>query len=123
MVLANPDVKGQAELVADTEGQGFVRIDGSYLAEALRACGGMVEFKLTNASSPMLFTVDGYQLVVMPMLTDKATEQQKAEAKARAEQAEPEATEPATEPVTEPVAEQAEPKKAKRSRAKQPVTA
>jgi len=48
VVLANPDEKGQAELVADTEGQVDVRIDGSYLAQALRACGGMVEFKLTN---------------------------------------------------------------------------
>ena len=119
IVMANPDDKGQAELVADTDGQGFVRIDGQYLAEALRACGGMVEFKLTNAYSPMLFTVDGYQLVVMPMLTPEATEQQKAEAKAKAEQAEP--TEPEPE-ATEPVA-QAEPKKAKRSRAKEPVTA
>jgi len=115
IVMANPDNKGQAELVADTDGQGFVRIDGQYLAEALRACGGMVEFKLTNAYSPMLFTVDGYQLVVMPMLTPEATEQQKAEAKAKAEQTEP------TEPeVTEPVAEKP---KGKRSRAKEPVTA
>ena len=112
IVMANPDDKGQAELSADTDGQGFVRIDGQYLAEALRACGGMVEFKLTNASSPMLFTVDGYQLVVMPMLTDKATEQQKAEAKAKAEPTEPVAEKPKgkakgkgkTEP--EPVAEQ-----------------
>ena len=70
--MANPDDKGQAELSADTDGQGFVRIDGQYLANALKACGGMVDFKLTNAYSPMLFTADGYQLVVMPMLTDKA---------------------------------------------------
>jgi len=109
IVMANPDDKGQAELSADTDGQGFVRIDGQYLAEALRACGGMVELKLTNAYSPMLFTVDGYQLVVMPMITDKATEQQKAEAEAKAK-AEP----------TEPVAEKPT---AKPKRAKQPVTA
>ena len=83
--MANPDDKGQAELTADTDGQGFTRIDGQYLANALKACGGMVEFKLTNAYSPSLFTVDGYQLVVMPMLTDKANEQAKADREAKGE--------------------------------------
>jgi DNA polymerase-3 subunit beta len=114
LVMANPDDKGQAELAADTDGQGFARIDGKYLADALKACGGMVDFKLTNAYSPMLFTVDGYQLVVMPMLTDRANEQAKAdrEAKGEAKQAEPATTEP-----------EAEKPKAKRNRAKQPVTA
>jgi len=112
IVMANPDDKGQAELTADTDGQGKVRLDGQYLAEALKACGGMVDFKLTNAYSPMLFSVDGYQLVVMPMLTDKANEQAKADRQAKAEtteQAEPEA--------------ESQPKATKRSRAKQPVTA
>ena len=63
----------------------------------------MVDFKLTNAYSPMLFTVDGYQLVVMPMLTDKANEQAKADREAKAE----------TTEQAEPVAEH----KPKRSRA------
>ena len=103
-------------LVADTDGQGNVRIDGQYLAEALKACGGMVDFKLTNAYSPMLFAVDGFQLVVMPMMTTEAT----AEAMAKAHQS-PAPTEP-TEPEasTEPVAEKP---KGKAKRAKQPVTA
>jgi len=86
VVMANPDDKGQAVLVADTDGEGFVRIDGQYLAEVLKACGGMVDFKLTNAFSPMLFSQNGYQVVVMPMLTDKANEQQKADREAKAEQ-------------------------------------
>jgi hypothetical protein len=106
--MANPDNIGQAELVADTIGEGNVRLDGQYLAEALKACGGMVELKLTNNYSPMLFSADGYQMVVMPMLTDKAQEQAKRDAKAKGE----------AEPVAEPVAET---KQAKRSRAKQPV--
>ncbi len=59
----------QAELVADVEGQVKVRIDGSYLAQVLKACGGMLDFKLTNGYSPMLFSQNGYQVVVMPMLT------------------------------------------------------
>jgi len=113
LVTANPDDKGQAELPADTDGQGFVRIDGQYFADALKACGGMVELKLTNAYSPMLFTNDGYQLVVMPMMTDKANEQAKADREAKGEAAttEPEATEPANKP------------KGKAKRAKQPVSA
>jgi uncharacterized protein (DUF4415 family) len=76
----------------------------------------MVDFKLTNAYSPMLFTVNGYQLVVMPMITDKAKEQAKAEVEAKAEAKQAEAVAEPTEPVAEPV-------KAKRSRAKEPVTA
>ena len=123
IVMANPDDKGQAELVADTDGEVKVRIDGQYLAQALKACGGMVEFKLVNAYSPMLFSANGYQLVVMPMLTTEADNQAKADREAKA-QAEPQPTkqaEPAEQEATEPAAEK--PKKARRSRAKEPVTA
>jgi DNA polymerase-3 subunit beta len=111
ITMADPD---------DTMGQGFVRIDGKYFAEALRACGGMAELMLNNAYSPMLFTTDGYKLVVMPMLTDKANQQAKDDREAAKAEAEP--TEPAeSQPVTaEPEANKP---KAKRSRAKQPVTA
>ena len=102
MVMLNPDDKGQAELVADTDGEGFLRLDGSYLAQALKACGGMVDFKMSSPIAPTLFSSNGYQLVVMPMITEKAQEY----ARQQAEQAET-----PTEPVAEPV-------KAKRSRAK-----
>ncbi len=120
IVMANPDDKGQADIVADTDGEGYVRIDGSYLASVLKACGGMVDFSLTNALSPILFSSNGYQVVVMPMITDKA----KAEAKA--EQAEPAPTDEPAEPApTEP--EPAKPKakkpKAKKQKAKQPAAA
>jgi DNA polymerase-3 subunit beta len=119
ITMANPDDKGQADIPADTDCQGFVRIDGQYLADALKACGSMVDFKLNNAYSPMLFTVDGYKLVVMPMLTDKANQQAKAdrEAKAKATTTEPAESQPVT---AEPEANKP---KAKRSRAKRPVTA
>ena len=95
--MANPDDKGQAELTADTDGEGKIRVDGSYLASVLRACGGMVDFKLTNAYSPMLFSHNGYQVVVMPMLTSGASEQSKADKEAKSETAtepEPEAEKP-----------------------------
>jgi DNA polymerase-3 subunit beta len=115
IVMANPDDKGQADILADTDGEGFVRIDGGYLADALKACGGMAELKLTNAYSSMLFTVNGYQLVVMPMLTDKANEQAKKDREAK-DEAKPATTEPEAE-KTEP----AKPKKAKHSKTKEPV--
>ena len=138
VVMANPDDKGQAELSADTDGQGKVRVDGQYLAEALRACGGMVEFKLTSPLSPMLFSSNGYQLVVMPMITSEGQKAEAERAKAEVtptEQAEPEATEPKAKgkgkgkgkgktepkPVTEPVAE-AEPQPAEQAEP-EPVTA
>jgi len=127
VIMANPDDKGQADIPADTDGQGKVRVDGSYLASVLRACGGMVEFKLTNASSPMLFNHNGYQVVVMPMLTSEATEQAKADREPVAEpvaEAEPEAeaeAEPEAEVEAEPVAEaevEAEKRKPKRKRSR-----
>jgi hypothetical protein len=59
----------------------------------------MVDFKVTNAYSPMLFTTDGYQLVTMPMMTSEASEQAKRDREAK--EAEPTTTEQA-EPVTEP---------------------
>ena len=114
VIMANPDDKGQADIPADTDGEAIkIRLDGSYLAEALRACGGMPELKLTDGKSPVLFTTNGYKLVVMPMLT--------TEAKEPAEQ-EPEATEPepAEQEPAEPVADKP---KGRRSRAKEPVTA
>ena len=116
--MADPDDKGQADIPTDTEGQGFVRIDGQYLTNALKACGGMVDFKLTNSYSPTLFAVDGYQLVVMPMVTDKAKAQTKADNEAKAEattteQAEPEVAEPIAE--AEVVAEvEAKPKRSRK---------
>jgi DNA polymerase-3 subunit beta len=132
VVMANTEDKGQAELTADTEGDVKVRIDGKYLAQALKACGGMVDFKLTNSYSPTLFTTDGYQLVVMPMATNEANEQAKRDreqAKAEAvTPTEPQAeAEPSGEAETEPIADepsepdqQADKPKRKR-KAKEPV--
>jgi len=104
VVMANSDNKGQTAIPADIEGKPVkVRVDGGYLAQALKACGGMVDLKLTNAYSPMLFAVDGYQLVVMPMLTKEAEAEIKRDREAK--QAETTTTEQAEPEVTEVVAE------------------
>ena len=101
IVMANPDEKGEAIIPADTEGQCSVRIDGGYFAQALKSCGGMVDFQLTNAYSPMLFANDGYQVVLMPLITEKAQEAMKQERGAK--QAKASAEEPAEEPAKEPI--------------------
>ena len=98
ITLTSPDEAGQTSIPAVFEGEGKVRIDGAYLAEALRACGGMVDFKLTDSKSPVLFEAEGYQLVVMPMLT--------ADGKPKPEATE--ATEPEPEAEAEADTEQAE---------------
>ena len=68
VVLSNTDEAGQVTIPADIEGgENRVRLKGDNLSEALRACGGMVDFSLTDSKSPVLFTTDGYQLVVMPL--------------------------------------------------------
>ncbi len=105
VVMANPDDKGQAELSADTNGEGYIRIDGSYFAQALKACGGMVDLSLTNPISPMLFSSDGYLLVVMPMVSEKAKEYE-ARQKAVVNEPAPEQAEAITDEVAN---EQAEP--------------
>jgi hypothetical protein len=131
VVMANTEDKGQAELTADTEGDVKARIDGGYLAQALKACGGMVDFKLTNSYSPMLFTTEGYQLVVMPMATNEANEQAKRDREAKqAEQAKAEAVtptepqaeaEPIADEVTEGEAEPVADKPKRKRKAKEPV--
>jgi DNA polymerase-3 subunit beta len=120
VVMSSPDDKGEVTMPADIEGgEVRVRLDGGYLAEALRACGGMADFKVTDGSSPVLFAVDGYQLVVMPMITGDSN-------KAEAETAEPE-TAAETEPEkAEAVAEaekiaKTKTEKPKRKRKKEPV--
>jgi hypothetical protein len=129
LIMSSPDDKGLAEIPADTLGDGKIRLDGGYLADALRACGGMVDLKLVDSKSPMLFTSPDYELVVMPMLTNesqKPTGEEKT-AEPEAEQAEVEEAEKAdavaeAEEITKHVVSQPNPAKPKRKhKAKEPV--
>jgi len=131
IVMANPDERGETMLPADTDGEGYVRIDGRYLADVLKACGGMVDFKLTNAYSPVLFSADGYQVVVMPLMSNKANEQARQDREAaekkepigfrRPSHDEPTSTEAEAEAEAETSTE-AQPKRSrKRSRKREPV--
>ena len=105
VLLTSPDEKGQAEIPADTNGDFRIRVNGKYLAEALKACGGMVELKVVDRSSPMLFSTNGYKLVVMPMFSGESkveTVETPQDETTEAETAETvEAPEPANEDTTE----------------------
>jgi len=105
VMLSSPDDKGRAVMPADIEGEvNKVRLDGKYLADALKACDGMVDLKLSDGKSPVLFQVDGYLLVTMPMLTNAEKSSAEPEAEpAPAEEAEP--TEAEDTEATEAVAE------------------
>ena len=126
ITMTNPDGKGQADIAADVKGEGFVRVNGKYLSEVLRAFNGMVDLSLSNAYSPILFSSNGYKVVVMPMITDKANEQAKADNQVK-EAIKPEGKEPAkTTKEAEPAKPKAEtkPKANKpKTKAKEPVTA
>ena len=123
IVMANPDEKGEAIIPADTDGQGSVRVDGRYLAEALKACGGMADFKLVNAYSPMLFANDGYQVLVMPLMTPKANEAMERDRQVKDQAEAPAETEAPAEAEVIAKAEEvvAKAKKPKRSRKREPV--
>lgn len=118
--MANPDDKGQTIVNADTTGKEVkVRLDGGYLSQALKAFGGMVDFELTNGYSPVLFSSNGYKLLVMPMLTDESSAQAKKdrEVKAQAEVKAKEAKATTVKPA------EAKLKGKPKSKAKEPVTA
>jgi DNA polymerase-3 subunit beta len=100
VTLSSPDDNGQSEMPADTEGEVKIRVDGGYLASALRACGGMVDCKVSTPNEPMLFSSDGFQIVVMPMMVGG---EKKAEAEAgKAETANKPEGQKASEPAPKP---------------------
>jgi len=85
--------RGKAEIKAETSGEGKIAVQGKNLIQALKACGGIAEMHFVNATSPMLFTVDGYRCVVSPLNVEETQAEVKAEAKPEAEaEAKPEAS-------------------------------
>ena len=85
LVMSATDDKGQAQIEAETEGEAQTAISGAYLIQALKALDGMVEMSVKTPQSPVLFTVDGYRLVVMPILRPQSKAEAEAEGEAKAE--------------------------------------
>jgi hypothetical protein len=104
VIIANPDNRGQSEVNADIDGEAVsIRLNGGYLVQTLKACGGMVDMKITNANSPVLFTTNGYKLVMMPMATGEAAKSTEAKPDVVAQaEAVAQAVEPAKPPARRP---------------------
>jgi len=80
MIMANPDERGEAVINADSgEDCGIVRLNGKYLADALKALGGMTDLNLNRAYDPVMLTADGLRVLIMPIASPKANEQQRAD--------------------------------------------
>jgi len=109
MIMANTDEKGEAIITADADSEGFMRVSGNQLADVLKAFGGMVDFQITSAYLPMLFSAEGFKVVVMPMMSDKSAKQHKADKEAKEAEAKGQAVDMEAEAIeaeqTEPVAE------------------
>ena len=104
IVATNPDNDGESVIVADTHGEPMrVRVNAGYLATAFKACAGMVDFQAFSPCRAVVINRDGYQVLVMPMITDEAKKAE-AELKAKAE---------AEAKPTEPKAESGKPKSSK----------
>jgi len=79
-------VRGAIE--AEAQGEAMTAVNGAYLRQALKALGAMAELKVKDPQSPMLFSIDGYRIVVMPMAIGigKKDSEGKPEAVAEAEE-------------------------------------
>ena len=89
MSIEAKEEKGKAEIEAETQGEGKIAVNGQYLLETLKACGGIVNLQVSSPASAMLFSIDGYQVVLMPVaLNEVVSEAEKVvkEAGARPKQ-------------------------------------
>jgi hypothetical protein len=118
LVLSATDDKGQAQIEAEVEGEAVTAVSGAYLTQALKALGGMAEVKVSEGKAPILFTVDGYRLAVMPVVIPTKSKVE-TEAEAVASKAEAQAGTP-TEAEGKGEA-QAEKPKRKSRKVKEPV--
>jgi DNA polymerase-3 subunit beta len=121
MTLSVKDDKGEAHIEAEAQGEAMTAVNGAYLRQALKALGGMAELKVKDPVSPMLFSIDGYRIVVMPVNIGIGKAEAKPEAAAEAEQVAEQAEAVAeAEEIVEPETV-AEDKPKRKRKAKEPV--
>jgi len=79
--------QAEAHIEAEAQGEVETAMSASYLAQALKALGGVAEVKVASPNSPIIFSVDGYRLVVMPLAVPGIGSQAVTEAEAVADAA------------------------------------
>jgi hypothetical protein len=78
---------GEGEATIEAQGAAKTAVSARYLAQTLKALGGMAEVKLSaDTKAPILFSVDGYRVVVMPMFVNWGEAQEETPAEETAEQ-------------------------------------
>ena len=107
--VSDSEGAGEATIEAQAQGAAKTAISARYLSQVLKALGGMAEVKVKGPGDPILFTVDGYRVVVMPMFVKwegeaEAPTEAQAEAEAEGEgespaEAKPKRSRKAKEPV------------------------
>jgi DNA polymerase-3 subunit beta len=114
MTLSVKDDKGEAHIEAEAQGEAMTAVNGAYLRQALKALAGMAELKVKDPVSPMLFSIDGYRIVVMPVAIGIAQKPAGAKPEGVAEQAQAVAE-------AEAVVKETKPKLKRNSKGKEPV--
>jgi DNA polymerase III sliding clamp (beta) subunit (PCNA family) len=85
VILEAKEDRGKAEIQAEASGEAEIGINAKYLAQGLKSLGGIAELKVKDAKSAMLFSVDDYRLVVMPMVIPESKTVTEAEEESQEE--------------------------------------
>ncbi|MGD0857134.1 MAG: hypothetical protein ABSA18_15255, partial [Dehalococcoidia bacterium] len=68
VTLQAKEDRGEAVIQADTSGQAEVALNASFLMQALKATGGMVELSIKDAATPVLFSAEDFTVLVTPIV-------------------------------------------------------
>jgi len=128
LILDTKEERGKAVIEAEVTGEAKSALQAGYAMQAFKACNGMVDLQMGDTMSPILFSINGYKLVQMPMMIGQTNAVSEAEAIAAEadEKAQTESQEPSSEPkeTEQPKAKPKSKRKTKskaKSKAKEPV--
>ena len=68
VTLQAKEDRGEAVIQADTSGLAEIAVNASFLMQALKATGGMVEMSIKDAATPVLFSAEDFKVLVTPIV-------------------------------------------------------